>query len=109
MPRDRRLLKWYQNTEWFNENLIVIKAAYPSVGDEIKEECKRRNILYYYGDHHIYIGDLIIGGRLVERDEYKVKIKETGLKVKELAEWALNRFNTVQRIYVWIEIQDEKK
>ena len=107
MVRDRRLLKWYQNTDWFNENLIVIKASYPSAGDKIKKECKQRNITHYYGDHHIYRGD-VIDGRLVDRDEYKIKIKETGPKVKQLVEWALNRFNTRERIYVWIEIQDLK-
>ena len=108
MLRDRRNLEWYQNTDWFNENLIVIKASYQSVGDKIKEECKQRNIICYYGDHSINRGDVIVEGMLVERDEYKVKIKETGLKVKKLVEWALNRFNTRGRNYVWIEIQDLK-
>ena len=93
MPKDRRNLKSYQTTGWFNENRIVIKAAYRSVGDEIKEKCKQSNILYSYGGHCILGGD----------DEYKTEINQTGLKVKELAEWALDRFNTATRADVWIE------
>ena len=104
MPKDRRNLKSYQTTDWFNKNLIVIKAAYRSVGDEIKEKCKQSNILYYYGGHSIDGGDEYIGRMRVWTDEYRVEIKETGLKVKELTEWALNKFNTKTKDDVWIEI-----
>ena len=105
------MLQGDQNADWFNKNLIVIVAVYRELGDQIAKECKRRNILYYYGDHLVHIGD-VIDGRLVDRVLYKVEIKETGLKVQQLAEWALNKFNTDDSYYVqnvWIEIQDQKK
>ena len=105
MPKDRRSLKRYQTTDWFNKNRIVIKAAYHSVGDEIKEKCKQSNILYYYGGHSIHGEDEYIGKMQVNTDEYKIEINETGLKVKELAKWALNRFNTRTRDDVWIEVR----
>ena len=52
-------------------------------------------VIYYYGCHCILGGD--------QWDEYKTEINETGLKVKELAEWALNKFNTKTRAAVWFE------
>ena len=93
-------LNRHQTTEWFNKNRIVIKAAYRSVGDEIQEKCEQSNILYYYVRYHsIHGGD---GKTRVSTDEYKIEINQTGLKVKELAEWALNRFNTRTRDDVWM-------
>ena len=105
------MLQGDQNTDWFNENLIVIVAVYRELGDQIAKECKRRNILHNYGDHLAYTGGFM-DGNLVDRPLYKVKIKETGLKVQQLAEWALNKFNTDDSYYVRnvrIEIQDQKK
>ena len=100
-----------QNTDLFNENLIVIVAVYREIGDQIAKECKRRNILHSYSDHLAYMGDFD-DGYLVYNPRYKIKIKETGLKVQELAEWALDKFNTEDNYNirnVWIEIQDQKK
>ena len=54
----------------------------------------------------------VIDGRLVDSPKYKVKIKETGLQVQQLAEWALTRYNTEDSpnvMNVWISIQDQKK
>ena len=100
-----------QNPDWYNENLIVIVAVYRVHGDQIAEECKRRNILCDYSDHLFYMGTFI-DGNLVDRPLYKVRIKETGLKVQQLAKWVLNKYNTDDSYYVrnvWIEIQDQKK
>ena len=114
IPLGAKMTSWKmvdQNPEWYNENLIVIVTVYREVGDQIAKECKRRNILHDYSDHHFYMGE-VIDGRLVDRPKYKVKIKETGLKVQQLAEWALTRYNTDDSYYirsVWIEIQDQKK
>ena len=100
-----------QNPDWYNENLIAIVTRYREVGDQIAKECKRRNILHDYSDHHFYMGE-VIEGRLVHSPKYKVKIKETGLQVQQLAEWALTRYNTEDSLHVmsvWIKIQDQKK
>ena len=100
-----------QNPEWYNENLIALVTRYREVGDQIAKECKRRNILHDYSDHHFYMGE-VIDGRLVHSPKYRIKIKETGLQVMELAKWALTRYNTEDSycLYpVWIEIQDQKK
>ena len=97
--------------EWYNENLIVIKARYRLDGDEIAKECKRRNIRHYYNK-----SQEIVDGWPV--DSYWIEIKETGLKVQKLADWAIRRFNTEERLKtdggmnvrnVWIKSQDEKK
>ena len=101
-----------QKQEWYNENLIVIKTRYREDGDEIAKGCKRRNILHFYDT---YTKDIIDGWPV---DTYKVKIKETGLKVKQLADWAIIKFNAEDMLItdegcnvrnVWIQIQDEKK
>ena len=109
VPLCAKMTSWKmvdQNPEWYNENLIAIVTAYREVGDQIAKECKRRNILHFYDT---YAQDIVDGYPL---DRYKVKIKETGLKVMELAEWALTRYNTDDSYYirsVWIKIQDQKK
>ena len=118
MSKDCRSLKTFlpltglnrhQTMDWFNKNRIVIKAAYRSVSDEIKEKCEQSNMLYYYVHSHcihcIHGEDEYIGKAGVSTDEYKIEINQTGLKVKELAKWALNKFNTETRVVVWIELQ----
>ena len=106
MPKGCRSLQRYQTTDWFNKNRIVIKTPYRSVSDEIKEKCEQSNMLYYYvRSHSIHGGDEYIGKARVSTDEYKIEINQTGLKVKELAKWALNKFNTETRVVVWIELQ----
>ena len=64
------------------------KGLYREVGDQNAKECKRRNILHFYDTHTEYIVD---GYPL---DRYKVKIKETRLKVQQLVEWTLTKYNT---------------
>ena len=120
MAKDFKIPLWWkmtmwkmddQNPEWYNENLIAIVTRYREVGDQIAKECKRCNILHDYSDHHFYMGE-VIDGRLVDSPKYKVKIKETGLQVQQMAEWALTRYNTEDSpnvMNVWIEIQDQKK
>ena len=100
-----------QNPEWYNGNLIALVTRYREAGDQIAKECKRRNILHDYSDHHFYMGK-VIDGRLVHSPKYRIKIKETELQVMKLAKWALTRYNTKDSycLYpVWIEIQDQKK
>ena len=120
MAKDFKIPLWWkmtmwkmdeQNPEWYNENLIAIVTRYREVGDQIAKECKRRNILYDYSDHLTYIGE-VIEDRYVYSPKYRVKIKETGLQVQQMAEWALTRYNTEDSpnvMDVWIKIQDQKK
>ena len=101
-----------QNPEWYNNNLIAIKTRYREHGNKIAKECKRRNILHYYDT---FTEDIVDGWPVTT---YKVKIKETGLKVQQLADWAIMKFNAEDMLItdegwnvtnVWIQIQDEKK
>ena len=85
MSKDCGSLKRYQTTDWFNKNRIVLKTPYRSVSDEIQEKCEQSNIPYYYGTHCIFGEEQWV--------VYKTEINETGLKVKELAKWALDKFN----------------
>ena len=100
---DRTRLKWYQTNDWFNRNKILITTRRSVVGDKIKEKCMQRGISHYYGDHSIVGGDLYIGNVRVRSDRYRLTVQETGLKVKELVEWALKEFNSSCTEDVWIK------
>ena len=110
IPLGAKMTSWKmdeQNPEWYNENLIVFVTRNREIGKEIVKECKRRHIRYFFDD---ITQDISLDGWPLDR--YRVKIKETGLKVQQLAEWALTTYNTDYSEYirtVWIEIQDQKK
>ena len=106
-----------QKQEWYNDNLIVIKAWYRTHGDEIAKECKRRNILHSYSTTDFNRIEIVYG-EIVYKPRYMVYIKETGPKVQELVDWTILKFNAEDRLNtdegfkkwnVWIQIQDEEK
>ena len=101
-----------QKPEWYNDNRIAILVLYEKYAAEISKECKRRNIEHFYHDH-VQISPT--GGLL---ECYMVKIQETGLKVQQLVDWAILKFNTEEMlktdwgfnmVNVWIEVLEEKK
>ena len=101
-----------QKQEWYNDNRIAIMVLYEKHAAEISKECKRRNIRHFYHPHV----DVLFTGSLLEL--YMVKIQETGLKVQQLVDWAILKFNAEEMLKtddgfnkanVWIEILEEKK
>ena len=101
-----------QKPEWYNDNRIAIMVLYEKHAAEISKECKRRNIQHFY---HSHVDILFTGGIL---ECYMVKIQETGLKVQQLVDWAILKFNAEEMLKtdwgfnkanVWIEILEEKK
>ena len=99
MPHDYRRLQKHHTNKWFLNNRIVIKTAYRSIGNQIKERCKATGIMFYYGGH--CVGSIEYAGRI--RAEYKTEILEKSLKVKELIKWAFAYFNSRSKEDVWIE------
>ena len=101
-----------QKPEWYNDNRIAIMLLYEKHAAEISKECKRRNIQHFY---HSHVDVLFTGGLL---ECYMVKIQETGLKVQQLVDWAILKFNAEEMLKtdwgfnkanVWIKILEEKK
>ena len=97
--------------EWYDENLAVIYARYKQDGDEIAKECKRRGIRHIYHPNKIEI----VGGW--PTTFHTIRIEEKGLKVQQLAGWAIMKFNTEERLKtedgmnvknVWVQHQEEK-
>ena len=82
-----------QNQEWYCEP-IYICTHNEIIGEEIRDECKRREINYnYYPD--------VIEYKHVEGERYdkmdciitKIEMIDTGLKVQQLADWAITENN----------------
>ena len=106
-----------QKQEWYNEPIYICCCCY-KIGDEIRDECKRRKI------KHKYIPMVIeyrSKGSLAKGCDQsnvmcKIEIFETGLKVRQLADWAITKFNDetmeltpydVEAYSVWIQPRRE--
>ena len=78
--------------ELYNVEAIYICTTEYHIGDQIRDECQRRKIKHECFPH------------VVERSTnkmksvgydyiYKIKINDTGLKTKQIADWAITTFN----------------
>ena len=101
-----------QKQEWYDNEPIYICCSSYEIGDEIKNECKRRNI------SHRYLPDVIEyrPKRGQTEEMCKIQMLETGLKVRQLVNWAITIFKgetmDVEEIgidgcFVWIQPQKE--
>ena len=102
-----------QKQEWYDDNLLFIYCRHYQYGREIKDECKRRNIKQNYYPRRLEIDN---NGRPVVVN--KIAIYDKGLKVRQLVDWAITRYNNEEMIItedgvntynVWVEFQNAVK
>ena len=105
-----------QKQEWYDNEPIYICSSNYNIGDEIRDECKRRNISHRYYPNVI---EYERGRGLAdEKCIYvcKIQMHETGLKVRQLSDWAITKFNEetmylgpydIEAYSVWIQPQRE--
>ena len=103
-----------QKQEWYDDNLLFIYCRHFRHGREIKDECKRRNIIKQDYDPGRLEGGS--NGRLVVVN--KIAIHDKGLKVQQLVDWAITRYNNEEMVItedgvntcnVWVEFQNVVK
>ena len=82
-----------QNQEWYCEPIYICTHD-EIIGEEIRDECKRREI------NHNYYPDVIeyrhVEGARYDKLDYiiiKIEMIDTGLKVQQLADWAITENN----------------
>ena len=104
-----------QKQEWYDEPIYICCSEYHT-GDEIRDECRRRKIKHRCFDD---VTERRPSRGLNEEQSdriYKIQIFDTGLKVKQLADWAITKFNyetmelppyDVLAYNVWIQPQRE--
>ena len=94
MPLSKRVIQMStyerdnQKQEWYDEPIYICCSEYHEQ-DEIRDECRRRKI-----KHECFID--VTECRPGEEDSNsicKIQIFDTGLKVKQLADWAITKFN----------------
>ena len=106
-----------QKQEWYDEP-IYICCSECKTGDEIRDECQRRKIKHkcFANVTEYRPRRSLDEARYQSDDIYKIEILETGLKVKQLADWAITKFNyetmllaphDVLAYLVWIQPQRE--
>ena len=91
-----------QKQEWYDNESIYMCCSCNEIGDEIKNECKRRNISHQYLPDVIEYRPKRSLSEACACPEYmcKIQILETGLKVRQLVDWAITKFNDYS---VWIQ------
>ena len=109
---------WYEGDQKYElciDELIYICCCCKQIGDEIKAECKRRDISHWYCP---YVREYTTTKDGNEKLKYmcKIGIRETGLRVEELVDWAKMKFNGVStksgwcdhhKIIVWTQYQKD--
>ena len=107
-----------QKQEWYDNEPIYICCNSNEIGDEIKNECKRRNISHRYLPNVIEYRPRRSLTEACDHSEdmCKIKILETGLKVRQLVDWAITKFKDetmeftpfdVKAYSVWIQPERE--
>ena len=82
-----------QHQKWYCEPIYICTHD-EIIGEEIRDECKRREI------NHNYYPDVIeyrhVEGARYDKLDYniiKIEMIDTGLKVQQLADWAITEYN----------------
>ena len=107
-----------QKQEWYDNEPIYICCSNYKIGDEIRDECKRRKIRHEYFPNVIeYRPRRSLAEACDQSDDMcKIEILETGLKVRQLADWAITKFNyetmelapyDIEAYSVWIQPRRE--
>ena len=106
-----------QKQEWYDEPIYICCSEY-ATGHEIRDECRRRKIEHKcFANMTEYRPRRDLDEERCQSDRiYKIEIFDTGLKVKQLADWAITKFNYeamdlppyhVLAYNVWIQPQRE--
>ena len=107
-----------QKQEWYDNEPIYICCINYKIADEIRDECKRGKIKHEYFPNVVEYRPRrsLTEERDRSDDMCKIEIQETGLKVRQLADWAITKFNDEQMdlspydvlsYCVWIQPQRE--
>ena len=107
-----------QKQEWYDNEPIYIYCINYKIADEIRDECKRRKIKHEYFPNVVEYRPRrsLTEAYVQSEDMCKIEIRETGLKVRQLADWAITKFNNestdlslynVLSYCVWIQPQRE--
>ena len=107
-----------QKQEWYDNEPIYICCSCYKIGDEIRDECKRRKIRHEYFPNVIEYRPRRSLTEACDQSEDmgKIRILETGLKVRQLADWVITKFNDetmelapfdIEAYSVWIQPQRE--
>ena len=105
--RDNQKLKWYDKP-------IYICTTEHHIGDQIKDECRRRKIDYKCTP---FVTERSTNKNKVRSEGYqngyiyKIGIYDTGLTRKQMADWAITTFNFEETVFpddilsymVWIQ------
>ena len=99
-----------QNQELYDEPIYICTREY-HMGDQIRDECQRRKIR-----HECFPYVLERSTNKVQSVGYdyiyKIEIRDTGLKTKQMADWAITTFNfetlllppdDILAYFVWIQ------
>ena len=83
-----------QKHEWYNEPIYICCIDY-EIANEIRDECKRRKIKHEYFPNVVEYRPRRSLTEAHDQSENmcKIEILETGLKVQQLADWAITKFN----------------
>ena len=101
-----------QKQEWYDREPIYICCSSNEIGDEIRDECKRRKIRHEYFPNVIEYRPT----RGLTEEMCKIQMLEVGLKVRQLVDWAITKFNDesmdkaelgIDAYFVWIQLQKE--
>ena len=82
-----------QNIKLYDEPIYICTTEY-HIGDQIRDECQRRKIQHQCFPHVTErstnkVRSVGYEGCCI----YKIEIKDSGLKTKQLADWAITTFN----------------
>ena len=82
-----------QNQEWYCEHIYICTNC-DIISKEIRDECKRREIHHEY---HPFVAEYKWSDcTRIEKSAYnicKIEMIDTGLKVQQLADWAITEYN----------------
>ena len=84
-----------QKQEWYDGHIYICTYR-DDVGEEIRDECKRRKINYKY---HPFIIERRYRKRTLIEYPYnlcKIEVLDTGLKVQQLTDWAITECNELR-------------
>ena len=104
-----------QKEEWYDEPIYICTTEC-HIGDQIRDECRRRKIRHECFPCVVERSTNKMRSTGCEGYIYKIEIQDTGLKTKQLVDWAITTFNwkemvlppyDVEAYFVWIQPRRE--
>ena len=87
-----------QKQEWYDEPIYICCCSEYYTGDEIRDECRRRKIDHKCLPFVTERSTNKLRSFGYEEYIYKIAIYDTGLKRKQLADWAITTFNNEEMV-----------